>query len=53
MAGRLVSLGGSGHFFIRVKFYAVEIASTAVFVVFIVVETIRAIKHLIFSIFAN
>jgi hypothetical protein len=36
--------------FTSIKLYAVEIAGTAIFVVFIAVETIKAIKHLIASI---
>jgi len=36
--------------FTWVKLYTVEIASTVVFVVFITVEAIRAIKHLIGSV---
>jgi hypothetical protein len=33
--------------FTRIKVYAVEIAGTVVFVVFIGVEAVRAIRHLI------
>ena len=36
--------------FTTVKLYAVEVAGTVVFVVFIVVEAIKAIKHLVASI---
>lgn len=41
-------LGSQGvQIFQMIKLYAVEIGSTLVFVVFIAVETIRAIRHLI------
>jgi hypothetical protein len=33
--------------FTLIKLYAVEVAGTAVFVVFIAVEAIRAIRHLV------
>jgi hypothetical protein len=40
--------GGPGdHIFGAIKLYAVEICGTIVFVVFVVVESIRAIRHLI------
>jgi hypothetical protein len=35
------------HLLVLIKVYAVEIAGTAVFLVFIVVETVRAINHLV------
>jgi hypothetical protein len=38
------------NFFLDVKLYAVEIGSTLVFVVFIGVETVKAIRHLIESV---
>ena len=39
--------GANSDVFTKVKVYAVEIASTMVFVVFIVVESIKAILQLV------
>jgi hypothetical protein len=36
-----------GRFLTVVKVYAVEVAATAVFLVFIAVETVHAIQHLL------
>jgi hypothetical protein len=38
---------GVGRFLMLLKLYTVEIASTAVFLVWVLVETVKAIKHLL------